>query len=384
MNAMVRRLQPRIIINNRSMLPEDIGTPEERIQAEGAGRDWEACMTFNGAWGYMPTPSEDYLSTRKVLDMLRMCTAGQGNLLLNVGPRPDGSLPEEAVERLTQAGRWLKQYGTAVYGPVDRATLGLPESMLGNWSRKGRKLYFWCRQWPGRELTIGGLKSKVSKVRLFPDGKPLEFEQLNDPRIFCSGTNERLVIRGLPEKCPDPIAQVALLEITVTSVSELGIDGKWDSPFMRSWKVSGIVGRGAGVAKAPPVSLKQAMAWQPIEADPGGFVDAHNRFGDADGLLYLATEIRVLAGGTWNVLLGHDGGVRMFVDGKPVFKNLQQQNPAPPSRSVFPLTLRKGTHEVVVALDTAGGMGWGIFLRFQIPMGRRNAASKPAFPLSVL
>lgn len=92
----------------------------------------------------------------------------------------------------------------------------------------------------------------------------------------------------------------------------------------------------------------------------------------------------MLAGGTWNVLLGHDGGVRMFVDGKPVFENLQQQNPAPPSRSVFPLALRKGTHEVVVALDTAAGMGWGIFLRFQIPMGRRNAASKPAFPLSVM
>lgn len=65
----------------------------------------------------------------------------------------------------------------------------------------------------------------------------------------------------MPEKCPDPIAQVALLEISVTSVSELGIDGKWDSPFMRSWKVSGIVSRGAGVAKAPPVSLKRAMAW---------------------------------------------------------------------------------------------------------------------------
>jgi len=54
MNRMVRRLQPEILINNRSQLPEDFGTPEEHITAAEAGRAWEACMTFNGAWGWQP------------------------------------------------------------------------------------------------------------------------------------------------------------------------------------------------------------------------------------------------------------------------------------------------------------------------------------------
>ena len=95
MNAMARELQPEIIINNRSQLPEDFGTPEEHVTAENEGRDWEACMTFNGSWGYMPyAPAEDWRRTREVLEMVRTAAAGQGNLLLNIGPKPDGSVPE--------------------------------------------------------------------------------------------------------------------------------------------------------------------------------------------------------------------------------------------------------------------------------------------------
>ena len=107
LNAMVRKLQPEIIINDRSQLAEDFGTPEEHITAATGGRAWEACMTFNGSWGWQQTPPEDWHSVRKVLDMLRTCTAGAGNLLLNIGPLPDGSVPNEAIERLDKVGQWL-------------------------------------------------------------------------------------------------------------------------------------------------------------------------------------------------------------------------------------------------------------------------------------
>ncbi len=381
LNAMVRSLQPQIIINNRSQLPEDIGTPEEHITAEQAGRDWEACMTFNGSWGYMPTPPEDYHSTRKVLDMIRTCAAGQGNLLLNLGPKPDGSLPQEAVERLSDVGKWLKTYGAAVYGPVDRAMAGMPGSALGAWSRKGKKLYFWCRQWPGRELAIGGLKSKVTQVRLFPDGRPLPFAQSCDPRRFFSDTNERLVIRGLPEKSPDPIAQVALLEITVRSLGELAPTGKWDSRYVKNWKVSKLHRPIADISKAAPVTDARALGWQAASADETGFVSVHDRFAGANGVAYLATRVEVARSGTWNLKLGYDGGVRLFVDGEAVFADPERRNPALPDRAVVPVALRKGQHEIVVALDTASGMGWGIFLRFQVPQTMRKKFGKPVFPM---
>ena len=144
MNAMVRELQPQIIINNRSQLPEDFGTPEEHITAAEAGRAWEACMTFNGSWGYMPyAPAEDWHSTRQVIKMLNQVAYGGGNLLLNIGPKPDGSVPELAYERLEPVGEWLQTYGEAVYGQVDAlAREELHWMPMGNWSRKGKTAYY--------------------------------------------------------------------------------------------------------------------------------------------------------------------------------------------------------------------------------------------------
>ncbi len=84
-NQYLRSIQPHIIINNRSKLDEDFGTPEERIDAED--RDWEACMTFNGiSWGYIDeyqTVPYAY-SAQRIATMLQTCCERGGNLLLNV------------------------------------------------------------------------------------------------------------------------------------------------------------------------------------------------------------------------------------------------------------------------------------------------------------
>ena len=213
MNAMVRELQPGIIINNRSHAPEDLGTPEEHIREEACGREWEACMTFNGAWGWVPTPPEDWRSVREVIEMLRTVTAGQGNLLLNIGPKPDGSVPEIAVERLTAVGKWLKKYGDLIYGKVDRVH-HMEWLATGGWTRRGRTLYFWCSRWAGSELAIGGLNAKLESARLYPDGRKLRFTQ----------KDKRLIIRGLPRNCPDRIAQVAVIEMKFKKVPELQLN----------------------------------------------------------------------------------------------------------------------------------------------------------------
>ncbi len=204
MNAMVRRLQPHIIINNRSQLPEDFGTPEEHVTAENEGRDWEACMTFNGSWGYMPSaPLEDWRTSREVLNMLRTASAGQGNLLLNIGPKPDGSVPEEAVERLNPIGEWLKCNGEAAYGAVERADQRMEWMATGQWTIKGNSAYYWCSRWPGKELALGGLTVKVQKASILATGQPVEFTQ----------TENRLVLTGLPEQNPDPYAGVTVLKL---------------------------------------------------------------------------------------------------------------------------------------------------------------------------
>jgi alpha-L-fucosidase len=204
-NAMVRELQPDIIINNRSQLPEDFGTPEEHVTAEGKGRDWEACMTFNGSWGYMPS-AIDWRPVREVIGMLRTAAGGQGNLLLNIGPKPDGSVPEEAYERLPLVGKWLEKNGEAVYGKVDRCDK-MDWMPTGQFTQKENTLYFWCNRWPGKELAIGGLQMKVQKISFLVNGEPIAFEQ----------TENRLVMKGLPEKSPDDIAGVTIIKMECES-----------------------------------------------------------------------------------------------------------------------------------------------------------------------
>ena len=207
LNRMVRSLQPQILINNRSLLPEDFGTPEEHVKAENKGRAWEACMTFNGSWGYLPHGADtDWRSTREVIGMLRTATAGQGNLLLNIGPKPDGSVPDEAPPRLHAVGQWLERHGEAVYGQVDRADR-FEWMPLGQWTRRGNTAYFWCSRWPGSEIAIGGFKGKVTRASIVGHDLPVTVEQ----------KGERLLLRGLPARCPDPVAAIAILKLECSS-----------------------------------------------------------------------------------------------------------------------------------------------------------------------
>ena len=202
-NQMARTHQPHLIINNRSRLPEDFSTPEGQVRAEEAGRGWEACMTFDGAsWGYMPSAAQDSWTARQILRMLNTACSGGGNLLLNIGPKPDGSVPEAAVEPLTAVGKWLKANGKAVYGQLDRSEIG-SASACGSFSCRGKKVFMWCHRWPGESFALGGFKTRLKKAKLMVSGKPIAFDQ--EPA--------RIILKGIPKASPDKIAGVTILEL---------------------------------------------------------------------------------------------------------------------------------------------------------------------------
>lgn len=194
MNRMAFELQPGIIINNRNQLPGDFGTPEQHITPEQGGRMWEACMTFNDSWGYTPIDT-DWKDGRAVVGMLRQVAAGGGNLLLNIGPAPDGSVPAPCPKVLREVGAWLGKYGASIYDATD--PFQGEWSPLGAFTRKGDTLYFHCSRWPGTELAIGGLVCTVKDVRL-TGGPKVKFRQVRD----------RLVLSGLPAKAPEPLDTV--------------------------------------------------------------------------------------------------------------------------------------------------------------------------------
>jgi alpha-L-fucosidase len=199
MNRMVRELQPHIIINNRSGLPEDFGTPEQHITPEKGGRMWEACMTFNESWGYTPIDTR-WKDAWQIVGMLRQVAAGGGNLLLNIGPAPDGSVPEVCEQELLKVGKWLQEYGPSVYDATD--PMQQEWMITGAFTRKGQTLYYHCNRWPGSELAIGGLQCKVLRARL-----------MNGPEVAFTQTENRLVLHGLPETPPNPLCTVIEMEV---------------------------------------------------------------------------------------------------------------------------------------------------------------------------
>ena len=202
LNSMVRELQPDILINNRSRLPEDFGTPEGKVEAAEAGRAWEACLCLNGGpWGFSPH-AIDWHTPRSVVKMLHTCASGRGNLLLNVGPRPDGSVQQEAFDILADVGRWLETNGEAVYGDVERTDGRMDWTIMGQWSVKGNNAYFWFHRYVPNEHVIAGFEVGVKRVTLL-GGDDLAFRQ-EGPRLFVS---------GLPAENPDPIAQTPILRI---------------------------------------------------------------------------------------------------------------------------------------------------------------------------
>lgn len=201
LNAMVRSLQPDILINNRSGLGEDLDTPEQHVKASQAGRGWESCMTMDALWWGYFEHAMDWKTVPQLVSNLVLAASGAGNYLLNVGPKPDGTIREEETTRLLAMGKWLEKNGEAIYG-CTRAPFS--DWHLGPTTMKGDCVY-WCMiRYPGPETVLPPLgKCKVTAASLLTTGRKLT---LHD-----EGTRVRLT--GLPESPPDPNCVVVKLRL---------------------------------------------------------------------------------------------------------------------------------------------------------------------------
>ncbi len=198
MNRMVFELQPEIIVNNRNRLPGDFSTPEQHIQASGPGRAWESCMTMNDSWGFN-RGDDDWKSPKTIVRNLTTCANGAGNYLLNIGPKGDGSIPDESVRILTAVGEWMDKYGSTVR---DTEPCRVNSSTYAGFSRKANTLYMHVHFWPGNYVAIGGLRCKVLSARLLTNGQKVNFTQDDFQAKFT----------GLPDQAPDKLATVLQIE----------------------------------------------------------------------------------------------------------------------------------------------------------------------------
>jgi alpha-L-fucosidase len=114
--SMARKNQPGVIIVDRHGKPEFVNyaTPEQKVPAEYIPYPWETCMTMGKSWSYIP--NENYKPVRKLVQFLVDIVAKNGNLLLDIGPGPDGEWHKEAYDRLAEIGKWVKVNGESIYG----------------------------------------------------------------------------------------------------------------------------------------------------------------------------------------------------------------------------------------------------------------------------
>ncbi len=195
MNTIVRQLQPDIIINNRSKIPEDFDTPEQRIVASES-RPWESCMTLNDSWGYHAADN-GWKSPATVIRNLITCARDGGNYLLNIGPKPDGSIPVESVQILSAVGDWMSKHGDTIYHSDNC------QPRRGNYlsfTRTGNTLFAHVHYWPGETVVIANLLPKVTSAKMHGSNQPVKFEQ-DDYRV-------RLI--GLPKQAPELVTTFAL------------------------------------------------------------------------------------------------------------------------------------------------------------------------------
>ncbi|MFH0797735.1 MAG: alpha-L-fucosidase [Candidatus Omnitrophota bacterium] len=208
LNRMARSLQPQIIINDRSGLEEDVDTPEQAVIPSKPGRAWESCMTMGDfcGWGYIEN-NPNFKTTTQLIQNLVIAASGAGNYLLNIGPKPDGTVRKEEVVRLKEIGKWMRVNGESIYGS-ERLPAGWGGAwgcgMLGTATARGNNAYLHIFRWPGETAVVAGIKNKVISACILASGRKAKVEQTVDGR---------LVLKGLPEESPDRSDAVIKLEL---------------------------------------------------------------------------------------------------------------------------------------------------------------------------
>ena len=163
----IREVQPGILVNNRTGAPGDFDTPEQRVGGFQNTRPWETCMTIADQWAWKP--DDRVKSLEQCLQTLIRSAGGDGNLLFNVGPKPDGTIEPLQIERLKEMGQWLQKYGYTIYetrgGPFKPSDWGVS-------TRKGNTVFLHVMKWIGNspKITIPDLGIEIKSCKLAHGG----------------------------------------------------------------------------------------------------------------------------------------------------------------------------------------------------------------------
>lgn len=198
-NSRIKELQPHILINERNGTPFDFHCCEQAIKPSPSGTDWEACMTLNTSWGYH-SGDNAWKSSQDIIRLLTETAAGAGNLLINIGPKGDGTVPEESRQIILGAGEWLNRNGEFLCHSTRSPFT------WNNWGRittKENRIYLHVFNSTGSELCVTDIQNRILSARYLDGGQPIPFSE----------SDGRLVLHNLATPLTDPTATTIVLEV---------------------------------------------------------------------------------------------------------------------------------------------------------------------------
>jgi len=217
-HAMIRELQPEVVINDRLPGFGDYATPEQFMPAKPPEGPWETCLTMNESWGYQPSDAK-YKSARQLIHTLCEVAGKGGNLLLNVSPMGDGRLPPEQSERLEAIAGWMAVNGESITGTAPALEAW---QWYGPSTQRDGIVYLHALMRPYESVTVRGVHIKrVKAVRSLSPRKELRFTtRCSIPdRLLNSDPIGELTIET-PEAVVDPYATVIAVEFAEQPLTE--------------------------------------------------------------------------------------------------------------------------------------------------------------------
>lgn len=169
------------IINSRLQGYGDYGTPEQGLPLRSpADRYWELCMTINDSWGYQQNDN-NYKTPGQVIRIFAEVLSMGGNMLLDIGPKPDGTIPDEQVNVLREMGKWTSKNSEAIYSTY----AGLPDGYFHGpttISADSTKLFLFFDGIPSDgEIMLEGVKNRINRIYVVGDGTKLEYREFLKP-----------------------------------------------------------------------------------------------------------------------------------------------------------------------------------------------------------
>lgn len=211
LRKMLKTMNPDIVLNARLRGYGDYKTPEQGIPIKPPKGPWEFCMTINDSWGWQPKDT-NFKSSYQIIRTFTECLAMGGNLLLDVGPRADGTIPQPEVERLKELGQWIKKHEEAVY-PTQA---GLPCGYFygpTTLSPDSQTIYLYLLETPKEFVALKGLQSKIKRIRVVGTTDTLSWKISGGaPWAHIPG----IVLIKVPEKDLDPFVTVLAIELKGT------------------------------------------------------------------------------------------------------------------------------------------------------------------------